>query len=341
MWHRKPLIIPNRLSNIYRRKKIYLARYEILTVMMQPFYSKESDTSKESRLFDAATVILTRDKDGAPFELFLMQRHQKQSFMGSAFVFPGGRLDEADCDSSLAAYGQGLSAEEAKLKLNEPGLSKEKTFGLFFAAVRETFEEAGVLLAAHTSGGKIDFSEHEINSRYNAYRSKLHNQEISLKELAQKEDIRYSLDLLEPYAHWITPENEFKRFNTRFLLARMPRNQAPIHDSVEMTESLWITPADALKQQEAGKILLMPPTLKTMEELSEFSTTGQLLTAAASRKIQPILPQAFSTPDGFGVRLPHDPEYSISGSKQPPRPDEPSRIVMKDGRWKTVMAESD
>ncbi len=162
---------------------------------------------------------------------------------------------------------------------------------------------------------------------------------MSLIDLAQAEDICFRIDLLRPYAHWITPQVESKRFDTRFLLARMPSNQIPVHDSIELTDSLWITPADALVRQKAGELLLMPPTLKTMEELADFSSVDQLFTEAASREIQPILPQTFTTSDGFGVKLPHDPEYTLTDFKLPPRPDEPSRIVMVNGRWQTVRVE--
>jgi len=91
---------------------------------MKPFYSKERKFSDGSQVYDAATVILLRERDHAPFEFFLMRRHRKQNFMASAFVFPGGRLDEADCDPDLTNYAHGLSVEEASLKLNEPDLSK-------------------------------------------------------------------------------------------------------------------------------------------------------------------------------------------------------------------------
>ncbi|MDY6850937.1 MAG: hypothetical protein SV487_02515 [Thermodesulfobacteriota bacterium] len=288
---------------------------------------------------DAATVILTRENKAGSFDIFLMRRHRDQTFMGNAFVFPGGRLDKADLEPGLADYAQGLSAGEARLKLNEPDLSAEKALGLFFAAVRETFEESGVLLAAPAVNGQAEFQYVETDGRFDSCRKKLHEREMSLKELAEKENLLYTLDLLTPYAHWITPEIESKRFNTRFLLARMPRRQVPIHDSIEMTESLWITPQEALTRHEAGGILLMPPTLKTVEELSEFSSSARLVAAAEARKPYPILPQVAPKGDGFVIKLPHDPEYTIEGYKQPPRPEEKSRVGMIDGRWRTLRFE--
>jgi 8-oxo-dGTP pyrophosphatase MutT (NUDIX family) len=261
--------------------------------------------------------------------------------MGSAYVFPGGRLDKADTGRQLTAYSQGLAAEEAVATLNEPDLDHDLALGLFFAAIRETFEEAGVLLAVPASGGVLDFKDQETGSRFETYRRKIHDQEMTLKDLAEEEELVYALDLLTPYSHWITPDIESKRFDTRFLLARMPKNQAPIHDSIEMTESLWVSPAKALAGFEAGEILLMPPTLKTIEELAEFSSLDQLFTSASTKEIYPILPQGEAGPDGVILKLPRDPEYSIEGYKQPARPEEKTRIVNLNGKWRTMRAGGD
>ena len=306
--------------------------------------SMHSDIGKpldDSDLPDASTVILIRDggqNSEEPFEIFLMRRHREQEFMGDATVFPGGRLDDEDCDPILASYVRGLTPEEARLKLEEPALSNNRALGLFLAAVRETFEEAGILLATTIGGDWIDFEDAGTETRFSEYRLRLHKQELSLRELAEKENIRYSLDMLTPYSHWITPRIEGRRFDTRFFLARLPDKQVPVHDSIEMTESIWLTPRDALARCEAGEILLMPPTLKTIEELSGYSSADQLFNTAATSTIYPILPQIFKTDNSFGIRLPHDAEYSIDEYKQPTRLGESSRIVMIDGRWKTMRA---
>ena len=193
-----------------------------------------------------------------------------------------------------------------------------------------------MLLAYNTSGKVIDFSQGETAGRFAPYRLKLHERKITLKELAKEEHILYALDLLIPYSHWITPEIESRRFNTRFFLAHHPMDQFPFHDSIETTKSLWLTPASALGSYQSGDILLMPPTLKTLEELNRFHSSHELFTATASKRIDTILPQGYITEDGFGVMLPHDPEYAIDLYKQPPRSDEPSRIVMKDKKWRLV-----
>ncbi len=298
---------------------------------------KKQSASKASpqAIRDAATVILVREPDQGPFEIFLMRRGGSQSFMGGAFVFPGGRLDEEDCDPELAGYARDFPAADARHRLQEPRLPEKTAVGLYFSAIRETFEEAGVLAAFDASDRLMDFSDGETAGRFAAYRLSLHEKSLSLKDLAKKENIRYALKLLTPYSHWITPDIEKRRFDTRFFLMRQPKGQFPVHDTIELTQSLWITPASALERQRQGQMLLMPPTLITMQALNKFKTADQLFTAAGADSIYTILPQAFTFEGGFGVKLPHDPEYTLPPYKQPARPDEPSRVVMKNGRWRT------
>ena len=287
------------------------------------------------RPLDSATVILTRESSQGQFKVFLMRRHRDQNFMGGAYVFPGGRLDEADCDLDLVPHTRGFTGAEAQRRLQEPDLPEDKALGLFFAALRETFEESGILLAYDASGQIIDLAEGETAGRFAGYRLQIHDHRLSLREMAEQERLTFAPDLLTPYSHWITPEIESKRFSTRFFLARQPLEQIPFHDTMEMTKSQWLSPSTAMEQQKEGQILLMPPTLKTLEELNEFDSLDDLFLAARSREIRTVLPEAFITDEGFGVRLPHDPEYKIEAYKQPPRPQETSRIVMRGDRWRT------
>jgi 8-oxo-dGTP pyrophosphatase MutT (NUDIX family) len=303
---------------------------------MEALDKEKKDEARIPEARDAVTVILIREKTSDPFEILLMRRRQDQVFMGGAFVFPGGRLDEVDCEPELAACGLGLSPEAAKVKLNEPGLPGAKALGLFFAAVRETYEEAGILLAASQNGNQIDFGDRETYRRFCSYRSMIQGNKLSLSAMAQKENIQFTLDLFIPYSHWITPRLESRRFDTRFMLVRMPPGQKPIYDAIEMSDSLWLSPKKALEQHDLGKILLMPPTLKHVEELSKFSSSEELFAFASSQKIQTVLPQPFRTDSGVGIKLPYDPEYTIPEYKQSVRPREPSRIMMIDGRWRTI-----
>lgn len=302
------------------------------------FHSRGHDVPPPAPLH-SSTVILVRDRGADPFQVFLMQRHRAQKFMGGAYVFPGGKLDPQDEAMGERPGSHGLDADLARRQLQEPDLRDGTALGLFFTAVRETFEEAGVLLARDSCGDLLAFREGETAGRYARHRLRIYEKKVSLGELAAHEGLTYALDLLVPYAHWITPEVESRRFDTRFFLCRHPSGQAPFHANLEMTRSFWTPPADALREHEAGRLLLMPPTLKTLEELSAFATIEDLFSHATRRTIHPIMPEAFSFPGGFGVRLPHDPEYTTSAYKQPHRPGEPSRIVMQDGRWQTRCAE--
>lgn len=286
---------------------------------------------------DAATVMLIRETPSAdPFEVLLMRRHARQSFMAKAFVYPGGQLDHADCHPELADVAGDMTAEMARHALNEPDLSDEKALGLFFAAVRETFEESGILLARMTSGRQLDFADKATRQRFARYRAMILQQEMTLRDLAKKENLVFRLNDLKPYARWVTPVVEKKRFDTRFFLATMPPGQKPVHDSREMTETLWIEPGKALLKQTKGDILLMPPTLKTLEEMANQSSWSDLSDLASSATIQPTMPQVSVEGDSIVIKLPHDPEYTIAERKQPHRPDEMSRVVIQEGRFQAM-----
>ncbi len=301
-------------------------------------YSRGGEREHGSAVRDSATVILLREAAAAPYEVLLMRRRRNQSFMAGAHVFPGGSLEDADKGPELAACLGGVHSADAKRLLQEPDLPEETARGLFVAAVRETFEEAGVLLARDARGRLVDLSDPGMLSRFAAYRLALHGSEITLAQLLRREGLSLALDLLVPYAHWITPEVDSRRFSTRFFLARLPEGQTPVHDRMELAESCWMTPRFALAEHGAGRIVLMPPTLKTVEELLAFPDIGRLFDVARSRRIFAVLPQAVRTVDGFRLLLPHDPEYTLDGYRQPPHRGETTRIVMEGGIWKTGTA---
>jgi 8-oxo-dGTP pyrophosphatase MutT (NUDIX family) len=284
---------------------------------------------------DAATVILIRPSKSGDWEIFLARRHQKQAFMAGAYVFPGGQLEETDNDPQLENYIKTADVFDPCLLLQDSSLPGEKALGFFIAAIRETFEEAGILLGGKTTGNFVSFHDEKVLKRFNDYRGELNSSQITLAEIIRKENIFLFPDTLIPYAHWITPEFEKKRFNTRFFLAKLPLGQTPLADAMELTESLWVTPQEALKMHSVQKIILMPPTLKTIEELSAFRNIDELFSAAKTKIIYPILPQL----TGNSLKLPHDPEYSIDAYKRPVNVSEPSRILIENGVWKTAFYE--
>jgi 8-oxo-dGTP pyrophosphatase MutT (NUDIX family) len=280
---------------------------------------------------ESATVILVRSNPAEAWEVFLACRHRDQSFMAAAYVFPGGQVDAADTDAQLNDFISAPDHFNPCALLQDNSLTSEMAQSFFICAIRETFEEAGVLIARDASGQSIKIDTDQESTRFADYRRELNAGRMTLKDIAQKEKLLFSPDDLVPYAHWITPEISPKRFSTRFFLARLPEGQSTITDCNELTDCLWATPKNILKMHYNKEIMLMPPTLKTLEELAAYATIDTLFSGTRDRTIYPILPQHS---ENF-LKLPHDPEYSIEKFKVPARPDEPSRIINTCGIWQT------
>lgn len=324
---------------IFSMAKNFIGRLPVsgLTAIISDIMTIDNEhTGKGSQPVDSATVVLLRQGPNG-LEVYLMRRSKGQSFMGGVYVFPGGKLDDDDMAPGLT---DPLACVHPGESLEAIGCSSEqKAMGLCVCGVRELFEEAGVLLAYDESGRIIDLSDPSRKARFAELRKKVHGNEVSLLEVLQSEGLRLALDRLLPYAHWITPEIRARRFSTRFFLAILPDGQSASHDEVELVEGKWFTPAAALTEAMSGNITLMPPTLKTIEELSCHSCIDDVIKSATGLKIPPILPQPFMTDGGYGVRLPHDPEYEIEGYKQKPKPGETSRLIHVNGKWRTEAGE--
>ena len=284
-----------------------------------------------SEIWPASTVILLRE----PYKVFMVRRELNQNFLAGVCVFPGGKMDAQDRDEDLALLARGIDGTQAKVLLNEPDLDERTALGLFCAAIRELFEEAGILLAYSSDGSLIDFTDQGTREKFNDYRRAIHEKELSLKDLARQENLTFAVDSLLPYSRWIAPGIVKKRFDTRFFLCRLPRGQKTDYDPVELMGYEWRTPEEILEQSFSGTIKLIPPTLKTIDELCSVQSIEHLYHYAQSRPIYPILPETYAEGDRIIMKLPHDPEYSIQDYKQPPAPDNPSRIILKDGIWRT------
>ena len=279
---------------------------------------------------DSATVILVRQGQEKTPEVFLARRHASQSFMAGVYVFPGGQLEASDADIAETKLLSASDDFQPHILLQDSTLTRDMALGFYICAIRETFEETGVLFARNAGDDSIDFGKAIIQARFAGYRQPLNEGKITLADIIRQEGLVVIPELLIPYAHWITPEIVPQRFSTRFFLAEMPHHgQNAVTDKDELTSSLWATPHDALKMYAAGKIAMMPPTLKTLEEMTEFISLGELFAAARNRKIYPVMPQPMKS----GLKLPHDPEYNIERYKQPARPGETSRFLMTGGIW--------
>jgi 8-oxo-dGTP pyrophosphatase MutT (NUDIX family) len=204
---------------------------------------------------DAATVMLVRDGQ-AGVEVFLLRRHLRSVFSAGAHVFPGGAVDEADRQVEGA----------------DP---------FVVAAIRESFEEAGALLARDAAGQMVDLRDAEVATRFAAHRLAVHAGDLSLVELCQAEGLRPAYDALHFVSRWITPPGAPRRYDTRFFVAAAPEHQAYLHDDAELIASAWFRPADALEQFRAGELELILPTERSLEVLAEHDSVAAVLASVA------------------------------------------------------------
>lgn len=236
----------------------------------------------------ASTVILLRDgADDAP-EVFLVRRHEGTAFMGGAHVFPGGRVDERDRDAAESSWCDGLDAAIRRLEVMPP----VEAVAFHVAAIRELFEEAGVLLARDRSGLFVSLANRDEQARFKAYRAEVHAGTRSLRDVAEREKLRLALDALVPFAHWVTPPIDVRQFDTRFFVTRVPPRQTAVHDDRETTHSVWMTPSRALEQARNDQIVLPPPTWTTLRELEPCRSVDEAIEWARERPIvrrQPLL----------------------------------------------------
>ncbi len=290
----------------------------------------------------ATTIILLRNKEPEGFELFLLKRHEKSSFMGGNFVYPGGRVDRNDGSLEICPFCRGITHEEAH-RIFGGLLSPDESFAHWIAGIRELFEEAGVLFAYDQNGNLFHLKNPDERGRFLNYRHLLQKGKLSISRLAQKEKVLLALDQLHYYAHWITPEARSERFDTRFFLARHPIGQEATHDQKETTVGLWLTPKEALEENLRGEVILSPPTLKTLEDLSRFKSLGELFNSLKKREIRPVLPILTKISGNPLLIFPWDPEYEIFQRGEIPvpidhgRPSQPedntTRLILKEGRW--------
>ena len=258
-------------------------------------------------LRDAATVVLVREADdGAPgFEVFMLLRTVKSDFNAGAYVFPGGGVDRSDGGAAAQARVQRArrrAQASARLGIADGGLA------FYLAAIRECFEEAGVLLAADAAGRTLSLHEPAAQQRFAAYRAALNAGQTTLPAICEREHLRLPLDEVHYYSHWITPEGMPRRYDTRFFLCRAPAGQEPLHDGEETVDHCWVRPADALARHAAGGFNLVPATRKQLEFLARHPTVDALLARGArpSDTVPAIQPQLILGADGRPerVRLP-------------------------------------
>ena len=243
----------------------------------------------------AATVVVVRG-DGAGAEVLLLRRGDTAGFMAGMFVYPGGRLDPADLD---AAAGDLDTAAR-------------------WTALRECFEESGLLLA----------TDHAGQPATPAHAAALRSSDAPFAEALQALDLRPGLQTLRPFARWVTPAVERRRFDTRFYLAPHPHGQEAAPDGFEMVEHRWRRPVDALQEYASSSMLLSPPTFYFLADFAEQLAAGvQLHDWADAQPLHPVVPR-LELADAPRLLLPGDADYP---SEQPVSG--PTRMLLVDGRW--------
>jgi len=261
-------------------------------------------------LREAASVILLRRADPG-FEVFLLRRHRKASFMASAFVFPGGGA--------------------------EPGEDARTT------AARELFEEAGVLLGHADAALEAQTLELPIQAMLR--RRILDGADAATVLVAA--GLAWTTEVLVPWAHWITPSIEPRRFSARFFACELPNGQVPSFDAIETVDQAWVRPREALER--AGELRLPPPQIRTFWELSQLDTVEEVLAAGRARGEgpHPVMPRVRMAAPGepLCLLLPWDPEYTEAGSGdatplayRPRWAVGPSRFVLEGQTWRHVAA---
>lgn len=261
--------------------------------------------------------MLVRDTtDG--MEVFLLRRNLQSDFVGGAYVFPGGAVDEADRHGDLERICRGRSDDSAsaQLGIDSGGLA------FWVAAIRESFEEAGVLLAVpESSDDVISFADPPTAARFAEHRRAVDSGEARLADICEMEGLRLDAGRIHYFSHWITPLGPPRRYDTRFFVAAAPAEQVPLHDDRETIANLWVTPADALERHRRGELDLILPTIKNLEALGRFSRSSELLAhAQAISEVPTIVPRVVSDEGGVRILLPGDPGYDLAMAEIPSGP---------------------
>jgi 8-oxo-dGTP pyrophosphatase MutT (NUDIX family) len=242
---------------------------------------------------EAATVMLVRPAS-AGLEVYMLRRQASMAFAPGAYVFPGGSVDARDADEEVSWTGPD-AAEWGRIFAAPPSLAR----ALVCAAVRETFEESGVLLAGESPESVVADTTSED---WEADRRALLDRSVSLGELLTRRGLVLRADLLRPWSRWVTPVVEPRRFDTRFFAAALPPGQRTRDVGGEASEVAWVRPAEALAAGRRGEIRLFPPTVVSLSELAECGDVGTVL--SGPREVAPIIPEVHEREGAVWLTVP-------------------------------------
>ena len=268
----------------------------------------------ERAIIPSATLLLVRDTaDG--LEVFMVKRNTTIDFMPGAMVFPGGKVDPADSDPALTAswrHADGRFPEAVTARV---------------AAIRESFEECGILLARERGSDAL-LDETRTRSIDAKHRAALCRGERNLAAIVAEEDLELAGDLPAHFAHWITPEMMPRRFDTHFFLVEAPAGQSAVHDGDESVDSAWITPQQAIAEEAAERLSIIFPTLMQLRKLARHASVADALAASRAEPVVTVLPHIEEGEDGPTLRIPIDAGYGVGelsleafSRKLPAKPD--------------------
>ena len=272
---------------------------------------------------DAASVVLLRDSDEG-LQVFLLRRHSASAVLGGAYVFPGGKVDEDDALPDTLAY---LTRAPAHLHptLNQADLTAERAAALYVAALREAFEECGVLLA--------QWQRRTPTLQELADAAKRLNAGTALPDLLAEFGATLDADAIVPWSRWITPKRAAvmtKRFDTRFFVAGLPLGQHAQHDNHETDESVWLSPHRALEQYYANQIELAPPQIMSLAHLAQHTSVASVMDEARAKRPPLVEPQSLEATDTTRVLCyPGDPGHTVAERALPG----PTRLHFVDKRF--------
>jgi len=243
----------------------------------------------------SATVVLMREGEGGP-EVLLLRRNRATGFVPGAYVFPGGRVDAADGEDALVRRWDGLTGDVAAERLGLAPDADPPAIAYYGAALREAVEETGLLAGVVAADAPGDEAVSEA-------REALLGRGASFAAVLEGLDARLDGAAIEYIAHWVTPSVEPRRYDTRFFAARVPRGSRAVHDRREMTDAVWLTPRAALARHRSGRLPMIFPTIRTLEDLCDFGTVDELLAHFRDRTIPRIQPDIVRTATGVSLRV--------------------------------------
>ncbi|MER6525689.1 NUDIX hydrolase [Streptomyces sp. NPDC001508] len=249
----------------------------------------------------AATVLLLKDTPHGP-AVHLLRRRASMAFAGGAYAYPGGGVDSRDDDHQVRWAGPTRAWWAERLGVDESGAQ-----AIVCAAVRETYEEAGVLLAGPTAASVAGDTTGED---WEADRAALVARELSFAEFLDRRGLVLRSDLLAAWTRWITPEFESRRYDTWFFVAVLPTGQRTRNASTEADRTVWIRPTEAAAGYDRGELLMMPPTIATLRQLSSYATAAEALAAAPARDMTPVLARARLVDGGIVLAWPGHDEFT-------------------------------